>query len=108
MFRSWVSVRSNVGRVHFVPCGSLKFSRMFSSANHSSSSSSSPPPPPSPTATTDSKMTDEEVLNKAAGVEAEEDTGERIDPVTGERNGPKGREPTRYGDWESKGRCWDF
>ena len=25
-----------------------------------------------------------------------------------EPNGPKGLEPTRYGDWESKGRCYDF
>lgn len=25
-----------------------------------------------------------------------------------EHGGPKGREPTRYGDWESKGICWDF
>ena len=25
-----------------------------------------------------------------------------------EINGPKGLEPTRYGDWESKGRCSDF
>ena len=25
-----------------------------------------------------------------------------------ESGGPKGPEPTRYGDWESKGRCWDF
>ena len=25
-----------------------------------------------------------------------------------EINGPKGPEPTRYGDWESKGRCTDF
>ena len=23
-------------------------------------------------------------------------------------NGPKGLEPTRYGDWEQKGRCTDF
>ena len=27
---------------------------------------------------------------------------------TQESGGPKGREPTRYGDWESKGICWDF
>ena len=26
----------------------------------------------------------------------------------GEAGGPKGREPTRYGDWENKGICWDF
>ena len=25
-----------------------------------------------------------------------------------EWNGPKGPEPTRYGDWEQKGRCSDF
>ena len=25
-----------------------------------------------------------------------------------ETNGPKGPEPTRYGDWEQKGRCTDF
>jgi len=27
---------------------------------------------------------------------------------TGEEGGPKGREPTRYGDWENNGICWDF
>jgi hypothetical protein len=25
-----------------------------------------------------------------------------------EIGGPKGPEPTRYGDWEHKGRCSDF
>ena len=29
-------------------------------------------------------------------------------PETGEIGGPRGKEPTRYGDWEAKGRCWDF
>jgi len=29
-------------------------------------------------------------------------------PHTGEVGGPKGPEPTRYGDWERKGRCVDF
>ena len=27
---------------------------------------------------------------------------------TGETGGPNGPEPTRYGDWERKGRCIDF
>ncbi|MCG8626289.1 MAG: DUF1674 domain-containing protein [Proteobacteria bacterium] len=27
---------------------------------------------------------------------------------TGEIGGPKGLEPTRYGDWEKNGRCSDF
>jgi hypothetical protein len=25
-----------------------------------------------------------------------------------ESGGPKGEEPTRYGDWENKGIAWDF
>jgi len=29
-------------------------------------------------------------------------------PVTGEIGGPRGPEPTRYGDWERKGRLSDF
>ena len=33
---------------------------------------------------------------------------EGINPQTGERGGPKGPEPTRYGDWERKGRVSDF
>lgn len=31
-----------------------------------------------------------------------------INPHTGERGGPHGPEPTRYGDWERKGRVSDF
>jgi hypothetical protein len=38
--------------------------------------------------------------------EREEVPGQR-DTVT-EIGGPKGLEPTRYGDWERKGRCIDF
>ena len=33
---------------------------------------------------------------------------DNINPNTGEEFGPKGPEPTRYGDWERKGRCIDF
>lgn len=39
----------------------------------------------------------------------------KLDPTAGkapskarEFGGPKGLEPTRYGDWEKKGRCIDF
>lgn len=28
--------------------------------------------------------------------------------VIAEEGGPKGPEPTRFGDWERKGRCSDF
>nr|ABR27851.1 hypothetical protein [Triatoma infestans] len=31
-----------------------------------------------------------------------------VNPHTGEIGGPKGVEPTRYGDWERKGRVSDF
>ncbi|XP_078487078.1 succinate dehydrogenase assembly factor 4, mitochondrial-like [Ciona intestinalis] len=31
-----------------------------------------------------------------------------VNPKTGEINGPRGPEPTRYGDWERKGRVTDF
>ncbi|KAJ3189347.1 hypothetical protein HDU85_002976 [Gaertneriomyces sp. JEL0708] len=34
-------------------------------------------------------------------------TGDK-NPTTGEIGGPKGKEPTRYGDWERKGRVYDF
>merc|ERR1712071_262928 len=31
-----------------------------------------------------------------------------VNPDTKEKGGPRGPEPTRYGDWERKGRCIDF
>lgn len=40
----------------------------------------------------------------------EDDEGPSIhvNKETGEVGGPKGLEPTRYGDWERSGRCSDF
>ena len=32
----------------------------------------------------------------------------RAPEAAAEHGGPKGQEPTRYGDWENKGICWDF
>ncbi|KAK6925987.1 Succinate dehydrogenase assembly factor 4 [Dillenia turbinata] len=39
-----------------------------------------------------------------------DDDGEsvHVNKETGEVGGPKGPEPTRYGDWERAGRCYDF
>ena len=31
-----------------------------------------------------------------------------VEQPAGETGGPKGPEPTRYGDWEKGGRCFDF
>lgn len=39
--------------------------------------------------------------------EKKEFEGER-NPETGEIGGPKGKEPTRFGDWEKNGRISDF
>lgn len=33
---------------------------------------------------------------------------QRVVAQTAEIGGPKGPEPTRYGDWERNGRCSDF
>lgn len=46
--------------------------------------------------------------------ETEESSTEELAPealesdAQKEFNGPKGPEPTRYGDWEKNGRCIDF
>ncbi|KAG2485919.1 hypothetical protein HYH03_015363 [Edaphochlamys debaryana] len=44
----------------------------------------------------------------AADGEEEEEDVLKPNPVTGEIGGPKGKEPTRYGDWDIKGKCVDF
>lgn len=54
-----------------------------------------------------------ETENKEGNNEEEEDEGENMSGVdineeTGEIGGPKGPEPTRFGDWERNGRCSDF
>jgi hypothetical protein len=38
----------------------------------------------------------------------QDDGGLDINNETGEVGGPHGPEPTRYGDWEKGGRCYDF
>lgn len=55
-------------------------------------------PQPEKKMTAQSKTVDLNQLNR---------TTAKSELVT-EINGPKGLEPTRYGDWESKGRCHDF
>lgn len=37
-----------------------------------------------------------------------EEDGDFVNKETGEIGGPRGPEPTRYGDWEQRGRCSDF
>ncbi|KAJ9164293.1 hypothetical protein P3X46_023889 [Hevea brasiliensis] len=40
--------------------------------------------------------------------EEEDEDGVHVNKETGEIGGPRGPEPTRYGDWERNGRCSDF
>ena len=39
---------------------------------------------------------------------AEKTEAEELSPVAEEIGGPKGLEPTRYGDWDVNGKCSDF
>jgi hypothetical protein len=54
------------------------------------------------------------VLSPAAKRALAEAEARRLAAVAEEKSrpkelqGPKGPEPTRYGDWEQKGRCTDF
>lgn len=47
-------------------------------------------------------------ITKKNASETSQPTEANINPETKEVNGPKGLEPTRYGDWERNGRCYDF
>ena len=59
-------------------------------------------------------MTMQESTKLAAGgdvgreVLEEKKATESQNKPAAETGGPKGPEPTRYGDWEQKGRCTDF
>ncbi len=41
-------------------------------------------------------------------LDSEARSNQKDQPKPAEYGGPKGKEPTRYGDWEKKGRCIDF
>ena len=45
---------------------------------------------------------------KSVADEIDESEYEHVNKDTGERGGPRGPEPTRFGDWERKGRVTDF
>ena len=52
--------------------------------------------------------TDREHSTKAAQTELPDSKKTAKVAQTHEIKGPKGPEPTRFGDWERKGRCVDF
>ncbi len=69
------------------------------------------PGPPDKTATTPGPSANDK-KPKAGPKKNLDPTGvpraDRPLPETKEHGGPSGPEPTRYGDWERKGRCIDF
>ena len=52
--------------------------------------------------------TDDKADDNAADAAKDATTRPDGSDMPREINGPKGPEPTRYGDWEQKGRCSDF
>jgi len=60
---------------------------------------------PSPESS-ESAQKDTKIQPEANTETADKDAGQPAKP--NEIGGPKGLEPTRYGDWEQKGRCIDF
>ncbi len=53
-------------------------------------------------------MSDTETLEEPGLEEALEDQSAQDADESQEYGGPRGMEPTRYGDWEKNGRCIDF
>ena len=53
-------------------------------------------------------MSKQESTEKPQGSEEDGAQTTRQDQQPKEYGGPKGKEPTRYGDWEKNGRCIDF
>ncbi len=51
-------------------------------------------------------MKDNKKINNKS--DKDENVQQRSESSPKEIGGPKGPEPTRYGDWEKKGRCIDF
>jgi hypothetical protein len=53
-------------------------------------------------------MTEQESPDKTLESDEDEALSGEQDKSPKEYGGPKGKEPTRYGDWEKNGRCIDF
>ncbi|GKV48558.1 hypothetical protein SLEP1_g55359 [Rubroshorea leprosula] len=48
------------------------------------------------------------IEKKADGECRDEDDDDDVNKETGEIGGPRGPEPTRYGDWDHNGCCYDL
>ncbi|XP_031391684.1 succinate dehydrogenase assembly factor 4, mitochondrial [Punica granatum] len=78
--------------------------RLFGSSNQEESGSASKGREEDAVKESKTKREDaEEAIEEGAAGEEE-----CVNRETGEIGGPRGPEPTRYGDWERRGRCSDF
>eukprot|EP01018_Ginkgo_biloba_P003646 Gb_41273 [translate_table: standard] len=94
---------SAVPRSNEFAFGSHAMPKLFCSVSQESLKSDE-----SPTGSIEGKRAEEEEEEKHEDESEDEGGGEYINPETGEMGGPRGPEPTRYGDWEKGGRCSDF
>ena len=53
-------------------------------------------------------MSKQESIEEKQRVEPQEESNAEAPERPREYGGPRGKEPTRYGDWEKNGRCIDF
>lgn len=53
-------------------------------------------------------MSKQDSPDKSSEIDEDEAKVSKQEPQPKEYGGPKGKEPTRYGDWEKNGRCIDF
>jgi hypothetical protein len=53
-------------------------------------------------------MSQQESADKSSPTEDNGADADEQERQPAEYGGPKGKEPTRYGDWEKNGRCIDF
>ncbi|XP_009150701.1 succinate dehydrogenase assembly factor 4, mitochondrial [Brassica rapa] len=91
-------------------------SRFMEPVSRFLSSGTPPPQSPSPSPNEDQVVKPDQKLQENLQMPKEEEDdeegggggGEFFNKDTGEIGGPRGPEPTRYGDWEQRGRCSDF
>ena len=53
-------------------------------------------------------MAEQERTDESVATEESRPHKDNPQQLPREYGGPKGKEPTRYGDWEKNGRCIDF
>lgn len=92
------------------PCGSIQTFIRSHSDDEGDSGKPKRKKGKTPTGKFDSKFETEQEETVQPYVEQEplERFPDDKNPITGEIGGPRGPEPTRYGDWERKGRVTDF